>query len=584
MRQTFIFTFFLQILLISAVGQKSTHNLEKHIRVLCSDTLEGRKVGTLGEQKAAKYIRNIFKEQNLELLGEDGFLNFEVITKVEATQKNKFSLFNIDYKLGEDYLPINLTKNDSLFANVYFAGYGFDIETDSLKWCDYPSTFHINRMWVVVIRGVPDPQNENSKFYPFASDAQKIEMARKRGAKGIVLVSPKYLSEEDGLMPLRIVQSLENKSIIAINASRKAASKLFWNYGINFDNVEKNYNYPMEKKGVFIPAKIANATELKYEKSTASNVVGLIEGNNPVLKDEYIIIAANHDHIGYGDLNLNPHKTDTIAIHSGANNNASAVAMLLDLSEKISKNRRRLKRSVVFVSFSAKEYQYLGSKVFLKEELIPISKIKYMINLNMVGGLDSERNIYINGVGTAKEFDSVLEQFNKKHQFKLHTNIYGYSASDANNFFQKSIPVLTFSTGVQEFYNTPYDDISKINFAGIRDLSAFVYDLIINLSQRENSFKFQEQPMPKQRFADLKMDLGIGCKSTKDSIIVNKVLQNSVAEQSGLMLEDKITKINGQIIKDRSDFERILSSLYVGQTATIEFYRDEKKHIIILQL
>ena len=100
-----------------------------------------KKVGTLGEQKAAKYIRNIFKEQNLELLGEDGFLNFEVITKVEATQKNKFSLFNIDYKLGEDYLPINLTKNDSLFANVYFAGYGFDIETDSLKWCDYQALF-----------------------------------------------------------------------------------------------------------------------------------------------------------------------------------------------------------------------------------------------------------------------------------------------------------------------------------------------------------------------------------------------------------------------------------------------------------
>jgi C-terminal processing protease CtpA/Prc len=226
----------------------------------------------------------------------------------------------------------------------------------------------------------------------------------------------------------------------------------------------------------------------------------------------------------------------------------------------------------------------LGSKVFLKEELIPISKIKYMINLNMVGGLDSERNIYINGVGTAKEFDSVLSHLNRKYQFNLIQNRFGYSASDANNFFQKSIPVLTFSTGVQEFYNTPYDDISKINFVGIRELSAFVYDLVVNLSQRENSFKFQEQPMPQNRFADLKVDLGIEYKSTKDYVMVNNILQNSIAEQSGLTLEDKITKINGQLIKDRSDFERILSSLYVGQIVSIEFYRDEKKHTIILQL
>lgn len=590
-KHLFIFLFAFSLINSSCLySQKGQHaNLKKHISVLASDSMQGRKPGLDGDKMAAEYIRQELKNANISLLGEDGFSYFDVVTSVKAGEKNKFSFLGKDYVLGVDYTPITISKSEGLHANVYFAGYGFDIDTDSLKWSDYPSSFHVNRMWVIIIRGVPDPNNPQSKFSPYASDWAKIAKARDKGAKGVILVSPKSLEPKDELMPLYVDQQAGTSAIPVINIRRAVANEMLWNWGIDIEVFEKASAQKMENKGTLIPSKLAAIADLEITRSATQNVIGIIDGNDPVLKNEFIVIGAHYDHLGYGGYGSNSRSPDTIAVHPGADDNASGVAVMLDIAKKLQANKSKLKRSVVFVAFGTEELGIIGSKEFFKASLIESAKIKTMINLDMVGRLNEEQKLQIGGTGTALEFDEILDNLNKKHKFLIHKNPDGYGPSDHSSFYSEKIPVLFVSTGAHEDYHTVYDTEDKINYQGTIRVSNFTYDLVFQLLNRTKSVTYNELPAPATAggHGRLKVTLGIipdVSGGNQKGLRIDGVRKGGIADLGGLQKGDIIVAIDGNPVENIYDYMARMSALIPGKTTTIDYIRSERRQVAIVQL
>ncbi len=568
---------------------KTQSNIQKYVYVLTSDSLEGRKPGLEGDIKAANFIREEFKKLNLSLLGEDGFSHFKVVTSVTPGEKNIFKFLKQEYVIGKDYIPLTVSKNEALHANIYFAGYGFNINTDSLKWNDYPTTFEVNRMWVIVIRGVPDPENPKSKYAAYASDWSKITTAKDKGAKGIILVSPKSLEPKDALMPLYVDQQAGTAPIPAINATRACVNKMLWNYGINIEVVEKQLSSELKQVGIYVPSKLAAESDLNIVRSNTQNIIGIIDGSDPVLKNEFIVIGAHYDHLGYGGIGSNSRMPDTTAIHYGADDNASGVALMMDVANKINLNKLKFKRSVIFVAFGAEELGIVGSKFFFKDKLIDATKIKAMINLDMVGRMNPEKRLQIGGTGTALEFNEILDGINKKYLFQIQKNPDGYGPSDHSSFYSNKIPVLFFSTGAHEDYHTPFDTPDIINYASMTKISSFVYEVAFNLSTRLKPLQYQEIEAPPSQGSHGKLKITLGIipdvsTSENKGLRIDGVRKGGIADQAGLIKGDIIVSINGNSVTNIYDYMARMSSLIPGQTATIDYLREGVVKITIVQL
>ena len=161
---------------INAVSQDADNvtveELKQHIYFLASDSLEGRKPGTEGGKIAGEYIRDNFISAGLKPIGDDGFQYFKVTTSVEPGSGNELTFKDIEGEFNTDFKVMPFSSNTTITAPVVFAGYGFDIDHDSLKWNDY-NDLDVEGKWVMVLRGDPEPDNDTSLFISFAGDRDK---------------------------------------------------------------------------------------------------------------------------------------------------------------------------------------------------------------------------------------------------------------------------------------------------------------------------------------------------------------------------------------------------------------------------
>ncbi|WP_086478018.1 M28 family metallopeptidase [Arenibacter amylolyticus] len=218
------------------------------------------------------------------------------------------------------------------------------------------------------------------------------------------------------------------------------------------------------------------------------NVIGLIEGSDPQLKNEYIVLGAHYDHLGKGGGPSS--KSDKIAIHYGADDNASGTASLMEIGEKLMANRKALKRSILLVAFGAEEQGLLGSRYFVENSVVPRSQIKLMINMDMVGRLNSENHVYMGGAGTfpggvelMKELGPPLGLFPIVHAGSV-------GGSDHVSFYEKNISVLGIHTGGHPQYHTPEDTVEHINFEGQKMVSQYIYQAIMKVAGSDYEMEF----------------------------------------------------------------------------------------------
>lgn len=562
--------------------------LNQHITYLASDELAGRLSGSATGLLAAKYIRDQIKPY-AKLLGDRGFQYFEVVTDVKLGTKNSLNFLNFEGKVDQDFAPYSFSASTSLNAGVVFAGYGLEIDTDSLKWNDY-ANIDVEGKWALILRGDPENSKEDSKFLLFADDREKVLTARDKGALGVIFVSGKKFDAEDKLVTLYFDKTSSDAGLPVINIKREVANQLFKHENTTVEELELTIDSLMQTKTFPLNINVSATTEIVQQRVKTQNVVAMIEGSDPILKNKYIVIGAHYDHLGMGGQGSGSREPDLNAVHNGADDNASGVAGIIELGEKLASMKNKLKRSVVIIAFDAEEMGLLGSTFFTKHSLVDVKSIDAMFNFDMIGRLDKESNkMLINGTGTSAEAESILEMHKKDFKLELAYSPEGYGPSDHAAFYGENIPVFFFTTGAHPDYHTPKDDTELINFEGEKLIADFAFEVIMDVANRNESLSFQVAGPKKQaRYGrQLKVTLGImpDFTSTEENGLgVGAVTPDRPAAKAGVLKNDRIVAIDGKPIKNIYDYMNRLKKLEAGQIISVDIVRDGKNIVLLVQL
>jgi aminopeptidase YwaD len=568
----------------------SVKDLKADVYYLASDSLKGRKPGTPGGNLAAEYIRKQFQASNLKMLSDNGFQYFEIISDVALGGINSLKFEGFQGEVKKDFMPLAYSSNGALNALAVFAGYGFDIDQDSLKWKDYEG-MDVKGKWVMILRADPELDSMESKFIPFSDLRGKILTAKDHGAAGVLVVTPVALDKEDKLIQLSTDNNDVTSGIPVINIKRKVANLLIQSSGFRIDSLEKLLNKTKQPRSFGIPLMVDATTSILLKRDKTENVIGLLVGNDPLLKDEYIVIGGHYDHLGFGGTGSGSRVPDTVAVHNGADDNASGTAMVIELAGKLASVKKDLKRSIIFVSFGGEEMGLLGSKYFVDHCPIDIKKVKAMFNFDMVGRFDKDKNsISVSGTGTAIESDSIVKKYENGLSFSVTHSPDGYGPSDHAAFYSSNIPVLYFTTGAHTDYHTPLDDADKLDYEKEKEIGDFAYNIIMDVDDMSKPLAFKASGSKESsgrggRRLNVKLGIMPDFSGTeKQGLRVDGVTKDGPAYKGGILKGDIIISINGMKVRDIYEYMSRLGKLKHGQTISVEVIREEKNEILLIQL
>lgn len=544
----------------------TSNELLYHLSFLASDSLKGRQPGTIQDKIAAKYIRDEFREYGLTLLGKKGYQFFSFKNfNPEFEKKTSLTINGERLEFSRDFSAPTVNGSDSLCAEAIFVGKG-----DSVACYE---NIKVRRKWAVIYYPLGD-----SKYVYL--NTKPIEIAKNQGAAGIIIVSNDTLSKYIDVD----FRSLPNLPIFIL--SPEASAKLIAPIGqpsAIAQQIAEN-RILSQPLGITVCGKVAKL----YNSIETQNVVAMLRGTDPKYANEYIVIGAHYDHLGMGEMggSRNPGQ---LAVHNGADDNASGVVAMLEIAQKLALEQNKIKRSIVFVAFGAEEKGLIGSQRFVDSALIPVENIKAMINLDMVGRLRN-RELEVHGSKTSLEADSILNALNSDSLFNLKLVPDGFGPSDHASFYSKNIPVFFIHTGLHEDYHTPNDDVVLLNIDGMQNVSDYTYRLARELATMQKPLTFTKsssRSISSSRSPKIKVKLGIMpdvSGASEDGLKVIGVIEGKPAEIAGIKVGDLIIAINQKSIKNIYDYTEALSTLEPGTKATVKVVRDNVEMELTVEL
>lgn len=565
----------------------TTGELKSHITYLASDLLKGRKTGTEGDSLSAVYIYNELNKKGLKPFAKNGFQRFRVTDKIIYGDSNELTIGDSKKELNKDFTPFAFSHNASFNGEVVFAGYGFDINDDSLKWNDYQD-IDVKGKIVMILRADPEVDKNVSNFIKYSRDRDKVLLAKDKGAAAVLLVSGKVFDPEDKFETL--AKGEQTVGIPAFRIKRTIADKLLQNSGKKIEELEKLLNDKREPKSFFTAEKISGKSDVIETTVPTRNVVMVIPGKDKFLKNEYVILGAHYDHLGMGGPGSGSRVPDTVAVHYGADDNASGISLIIELAEKLASTKKGFKRSIAVMAFSGEEMGLLGSKNYVENPLFDNGKVNAMLNFDMVGRLNENSLVQIGGVGTAKGLREFVKNSSDSTILKLSLSDEGYGPSDHAAFYGKNIPVLFISSGAHLDYHTPEDNAEKINYDGITKIGDLSYKLITGLANSDNKLVFTEAgPKEVAGRGSRRKGVSLGIMpdfagNVKNGLRADLVTPGRPAAIGGMKKGDIIISINGKDVGNIQDYMFRLNQLKHGETINVEVLRDGKKVVLIIQL
>jgi aminopeptidase YwaD len=586
-----IFQLLVMIILVSCsnTGNKNvtTGELLNHIKYLSSDSLKGRLTGSDGDSLAADYIRGELASYGFIPLSGDGLQRFKITDKTLIGEKNSMKINNVNYKPEEDFIPFAFSENGSVGSDVVFAGYGFNINTDSLKWNDYDK-IDVKGKWVLILRADPESENAMSKFASFGPDRNKALIAKDMGASGILMISGESLDKEDKFDAL--VKGEFSVGIPAFRIKRSLADVILSKSKTTISKLEKMLNTTLKPASFSTGIVLTANSEIIQQKVNTRNVVMMLPGEDEKLKNEYIILGGHFDHLGMGGPGSSSRAVDTMGVHHGADDNASGVAMMLELAQKFAGTNGSHKRSIICMAFTGEEEGLLGSKYFTDNPEVDLLKVDAMINFDMVGRLNETKDLQIGGVGTATGLKDIASTECDTNLLKPLFTEEGYGPSDHSAFYLKNIPVLYFTTKAHLDYHTPGDTYDKINYKGMVTVSDLIFRITSRIASDTTRLKYKESGPKVEVSRSLRrkgVTLGIMpdvTGSIKNGLRADFVTPGKPAAMGGMKKGDIITSINGKQVNNIEDYMFRLNQLKKGQTISVEVLRNNKKEVLIIQL
>ncbi|MCP4460469.1 MAG: M28 family peptidase [Cytophagales bacterium] len=307
---------------------------------------------------------------------------------------------------------------------------------------------------------------------------------------------------------------------------------------------------------------------------TGYNVLGYLD--NP--SDQIVVIGAHFDHLGMGGL-YSTARVDEI--HNGADDNASGTAAILHLAQVIKK--LNLQTDFLFFAISGEEQGLWGSNYFTKNPTIDLSKVTYMINMDMVGRLDEERGLAVYGTGTARNWEGLLDEINTD-SLKMIRKPSGRGPSDHTSFYLKDIPVLHFFTGQHEDYHKPSDDIEKINLEGIKTVADMIERIVVALDESEK-LEFKKTKDEESNTPRFTVTLGVmpDYLFEGEGMLIADVSADKPAMKAGILRGDIVVQMGDSTVADMMGYMRALSSFSAGDQTTVVVERDGEKVEVMVE-
>jgi len=456
----------------------SSHTLFDYVAELSSDYYEGRLTGTEGFNLAAEWVATKFQNWGIEPGGDDStyFQYFPIPytlvfpgCEIYLHVPYKNSTLKKYYRYEDEFIPGSTSGSGEVTAEVVYVGYG--VTAPELNYDDYKG-IDVRGKIVLMEREVPVSPDKDAELFkkwrPYSFHQYKLKNAVEHGARGMLY----------NYGPIGNPNNAYDENFIYSHVGDVVVADVFAGTGKEHDEVVKyiKENLKPQSFNTKKVVTIKNVTE-HLPDGIGCNVIGILEGNDPELKNEVIIIGGHLDHLGR-----------CYEIMPGANDNASAIAIILGVAEALANYPEKFKRSVMFLCFGAEEQAVVGSQFYLDHPKFPLEKTICLINMDGVGCGDKLRAL------AAENYPELWKFFQKANDQYIHriikTPYFSNIARprlDAARFMWKDIPTISFSAyGAKSYYHVTKDDITTITPEILEDLAQLIFLAVVDVANQDS--------------------------------------------------------------------------------------------------
>ncbi len=540
--------------------------LEETIGFLAGDSLKGRYPGTPEDSVLISFIIDKLDRSGMVSIGNNGKQEVKVESGFSITGNNRI-IYEGNIVSSTDNNTLNIlgfSSTDTVNGEIYISAGIANSDDPSIKGN-------------ILLLPLPNnlPRSEYDAYNYLRAECLK---ASDLGAAAVIYIFDEHIPalESSKKLSLPIPVAAMNLSLV---------SELFGEG--SFDKLVETFS-SVNSGPVATGQSITLETEVLTREISTFNTMAQLKGRDKELSDQFVIIGAHHDHLGKGGRGSSSRRQDAVAIHYGADDNASGVAGVIELAQNLMS--RNPSRSFIFTTFAAEEMGLFGSKKFADEAPVDLTKVQVMINLDMIGRLNEERQLQIGGVGTSPVFRQLLDSLNTPYNFSMAYADAGYGPSDHSSFYAKDVPVLFISTGAHPDYHTPSDSPEKINYTGLEEVLYFVSDLAIALANLPDKIEFtlagpKESSGSRSRMGMITFGLMPDVMyDGNEGMPVSFVTEGKPAAIGGMKGGDIITAIEGKSVGNVQDYMARLSDLKEGETVVVTIKRDGEQLELILKL
>ncbi len=524
---------------------QAVRQMRMDVYTLADDSMQGRETGTKGEQMAGAYIVGRFKAIGLTPRGDStSYLNaFNFAALPRSGPDNSLQLGRNKLKLGDDFYPLGYSANGQVLTRVARCRYGIlapELGRDDFDGVD------VKDHAVCMSISSPDGIHPHSKWLAHNDLRSRIDDAIKLGANAIIFYND--APEKADAPPADFEMKLQSCSVPVVFLTKSGFAKL----GQDGDPVVIH-------------------TDIIHEEKTGHNVVGFLNNHKPYT----VVIGAHYDHLGFGGEG-SLYRGEP-AIHNGADDNASGVAVLMQLATDLQHMPNAQNNNFLFIAFSGEEKGLYGSNWWTKHPTLVIDSLNYMINMDMVGRLDSTNNVAINSIGTSPSWPGITKL--KVGDLNIKTSEGGIGPSDHTSFYLQGVPAIHFFTGSEEDYHKPTDDADKVNYPGMLRIARYIEAVITTLNDSAKLAFAKTADSDTSKAPRFSVTLGVVPDYMYDGkgLRIDGVTEDKTAAHAGLKAGDIVIKMGDHEVPDMMGYMKALGMFKKGDKSTVTVIRDGKE-------
>jgi aminopeptidase YwaD len=509
-------------------------DLQTDINFLTGDKLEGRRSGTPGETLASDYIVGGFMKTGIKPLGDSGtyLQRFEIYDGRDISL-TRFKINNTELILNSEFIPLPFSAAGKVDGSPAIA----------LQESGSP--------WFYDLKDVVEAAASNPHFDMGKLLREKIRLFESKGATAVIFYNSS--KTDDGIV-FDPAEGIKPEKIPAVFVTKTGRKKYLRDISQSLD--------------------VEIEVVMTEKKRWGHNVIGFIDIGAPYT----VVIGAHYDHLGFGEDGNSLYRGTDKMVHPGADDNASGTAALLELG-RLLKKTKGLRTNYLLIAFSGEESGLIGSKYFTEHPTVALSKISYMLNMDMIGRLnDSTHVLTIGGYGTSPEWADLISGTLSKKIFVLNADSSGTGPSDHTSFYLKNIPVLFFFTGIHSDYHRPTDKADKINYIGEMEVIHLIYAITQKLdgANKPPFIKTRDKQFGVSPAFNVTLGLMPDYSFSGSGLRIDAISEGRPAEKAGLKAGDIIIKLGDYSVSSLQTYMEALNKFNRGDQTTIEFLRDKE--------